>query len=65
MVFSSSITRDIKKQSFNFECKKGDVRFHEFRGKTAKDIVRYRTPHLEDEEPSNVVLIAGGNDLPE
>ena len=23
------------------------------------------TPHLEDEHPSNVVLIAGGNDLPE
>ena len=65
LVFSSSITRDIKKQSFNSDCKGSDVAFHEFRGKKAKDIVRYMTPHLDDECPSNVVLIAGGNDLPD
>ena len=33
LIFSSSITRDIKKQSFNSDCKKSDVVFHEFRGK--------------------------------
>ena len=65
LIFSSSITRDIKKQTFNSECKKSNVVFHEFRGKRAKDIVRYMTPHLEDENPSNVIIVAGGNDLPD
>ena len=65
LIFSSSITRDIKKQSFNFDCKTSDVVFHEFRGKKAKDIVRYMVPHLEDEQPNTVVLVGGGNDLPD
>ena len=63
LVFSSSITRDIKKRTFNTECQKSEVVFHEFKGKRAKDIVRYMIPHLEDEQPSSVVLLAGGNDL--
>ena len=38
--------------------------FQQFKGKKAKDIVRYMIPHLEDEHPTSVVLLAGGNDLP-
>ena len=65
LIFSDSITRDIKKRTFNLECTTTDVIFHEFRGKKAKDIIRYTVPHLEDEQPSSVILAAGGNDLPE
>ena len=65
LIFASSITRDIKKRSFNLECTSSEVVFHEFRGKKAKDIVRYMVPHLEEEQPSSVVFVAGGNDLPE
>ena len=66
LIFSSSITRDITRQqkSFNELCKKSDVRIHEFKGKRASDIVKYMIPHLEDEQPSSVVFVAGGNDLP-
>ena len=66
LVFSSSITRDITRtqRSFNESYKKGDVTIHEFKGKKARDIVRYMQPHLEDEQPSSVVFVAGGNDLP-
>ena len=64
LIVSSSITRDINKHSFNRECKNTNVSFQEFKGKKAKDIVRYMVPHLEDENPSSVVFIAGGNDLP-
>ena len=65
LIFSSSLTRDISRQqsSFNNMCKKSDVRFHEFKGKKACDIVKYMIPHLEEEQPSSVVFVAGGNDL--
>ena len=65
MVFSSSITRDIKKQNISNDCKRGSALFHEFKGKKARDIVRYMNVHLEDTHPHSVVLVAGGNDLPE
>ena len=66
LIFSSSITRDISRQqrSFNEKYKKGNVSFHEFKGKRARDIVKYMVPHLEEEQPSAVVFVAGGNDLP-
>ena len=64
LIFSSSITRGIQKKSFNEDCRTSNVIFHEFKGKTAQDIVRYMPPHLEDEHPTSVVLVAGGNDLP-
>ena len=38
--------------------------FHEFKGKKACDITKYMIPHLEDEQPSSVVFVAGGNDIP-
>ena len=66
LIFSSSITRDITRQrrSFNEMCSKSEVTFHEFKGKKACDIVKYMIPHLEEEQPSSVVFVAGGNDLP-
>ena len=66
LIFSDSITRDITRQRRSFEerCSKSNVAFHEFKGKKASDIVRYMIPHLEEEQPSSVVIIAGGNDLP-
>ena len=66
LIFSSSITRDITRQhrSFNQKCLKSNASIHEFKGKKAADIVRYMIPHLEDEEPSSVVFVCGGNDLP-
>ena len=64
LVFASSITRDIDKRAFSDNCRYGNVTFHEFRGKKAKDIVRYMEHHLEEENPHTVVLVAGGNDLP-
>ena len=66
LIFSSSITRDITRQhrSFNEKCVKSEVVIHEFKGKRASDIVKYMLPHLEEEQPSTVVFVAGGNDLP-
>ena len=63
LIFSSSVTRDIKKGEFNTKCK-SNVVFNEFRGKKAEDIVHYMDHHLERENPHTVVLVAGGNDLP-
>ena len=65
LIFSSSITRDItrQQQSFNEKCRKSNVSIHEFKGKRARDIVKYMIPHLEDEQPSSVMFVAGGNDL--
>ena len=65
LIFSSSITRDITRQhrSFNEKCKNSDVTIHEFKGKKATDIVKYMIPHLEEEQPSSVMFVAGGNDL--
>ena len=66
IIFSSSITRDVTRQQkvFNEKCSKSNVVFHQFNGKKASDIVKYMIPHLEDEQPSSVVFVAGGNDLP-
>ena len=66
LIFSSSITRDITRQqrSFNEKCVKSDVTIHQFKGKRASDIVKYMLPHLDEEQPSSVVFVAGGNDLP-
>ena len=63
LIFSSSITRSLNKHGVSQECK-GKVFFHEFKGKKASDIVRYIDPHLMDNQPHNVMFIAGGNDLP-
>ena len=66
IIFSSSITRDVtrKQREFNEKCSKSNVVFHQFNGKKASEIVKYMIPHLEDEQPSSVVFVAGGNDLP-
>ena len=64
MVFSSSVARDINYKEFNQDLKVGNADFHIFKGKKAKDISRYMIPHIQDENPSNIVFIAGGNDLP-
>ena len=64
MIFSSSIARDINYNEFNKELQAGTAYFHVFKGKKARDISRYMIPHIQDENPSDVVFIAGGNDLP-
>lgn len=66
LIFSSSITRDITRQQrlFKEKYRKGDLAIHEFKGKRASEIVKYMIPHLEEEQPSSVVFVAGGNDLP-
>ena len=63
LIFASSITRDIIKQTFQADCP-GVVKFHEFRGKTAKNILKYMLSHVLEECPRTVVLVAGGNDMP-
>ena len=63
LVFASSMTRDIVKQSFKEDCN-GSVHFHEFKGKPARDIVDYMLTHVMQECPRTVVLVCGGNDLP-
>ena len=64
LVFSSSIAKDINFREFNDELNVGSADFHIFKGKKAKDISRYMIPHIEDENPTDVVFVAGGNDLP-
>ena len=49
---------------FNNDLNVGDAEFHIFKGKRAKDISRYMLLHVEDDNPSDIVLLAGGNDLP-
>ena len=56
------MTRNLKKKELSEECE-GSVSFHEFKGKKAKDIVRYMDVHLMEEQPKSVVFVAGGNDL--
>ena len=57
-------TRDINFKEFNEDLEVGNAKFHIFKGKKAKDISRYMIPHIQDENPSDIVFIAGGNDLP-
>ena len=64
LIFSSSITRDINFREFNDKLEVGKAVFHMFKGKKARDISRYMISHVEDENPSDVVFVAGGNDLP-
>ena len=64
LVFSSSIARNFNWKKFNEKLNVGSADFHIFKGKKARDITRYMTPHLEEDTPTDVVLIAGGNDLP-
>lgn len=64
LVFSSSMTRDIAKRSFKDDCH-GSVYFHEFKGHTARDIVDYMLTHVMQACPRTVVLVCGGNDIPE
>ena len=64
LIFSSSITRDINFREFNNKLEMGKADFHVFKGKKARDISRYMISHVEEENPSDVVFVAGGNDLP-
>ena len=64
LIIASSITRDIKKKEFSENYRYGNARFHEFKGKRAKDIMHYMEHHIEEENPHTVMFVAGGNDLP-
>ena len=64
IVFGSSITRSINKKSMNDQLLNGSIDVHTFSGKTARYITKYMLPHLEEDCPHTVVLVAGGNDIP-
>ena len=63
IVISTSITKGIRISDFN-NSYKGTANFHRFHGGKIKHIKKYARIHLEEERPSSVVIIAGGNDLP-
>ena len=64
LIFSSSITRDIYEQTINKHCTNGTIQIHKFNGKKAKYITQYMIPHMAEENPHTVVLVAGGNGIP-
>ena len=64
LVIGSSHARSIDRKSVNDLLQHGTVDIHSFSGKTARYITKYMRPHLEEECPHTVVLIAGGNDIP-
>ena len=63
-IFSSSITRGIRLNGFNKGYKKGAAIIHRFHGGKVHHIRNYLSTHLEEEKPDSVVIVAGGNDLP-
>ena len=52
-------------QTINKQCTNGSIKIHQFNGKRAKYITQYMVPHVVEENPHTVVLVAGGNDIPE
>ena len=65
MIFSTSITRDIKPNEFNERYKGGrTAKFIRFHGGKARHITTYLPVHLREQHPDTVVLAEGGNDLP-
>ena len=66
IVFSTSVTRDIDETAFNKSCKEGNqTRFIRFRGKEVRHITHYIPTHLNEEHPHRVIILCGGNDLPD
>ena len=66
VVFSTSLTRDIEVNAFNRSCKEGNkTNFIRFRGKKICHIKNYIATHLNEEHPDTVIILGGGNDLPE
>ena len=64
LVFGSSITRSIHREAFNKKLKSGSADIHTFKTKTARYIVKYMLPHIEEDCPHTVVMACGGNDIP-
>ena len=64
MIFGSSHAKSIKRDEFNEELDMGTVDIIAYPGHTAQYITKYMLPHLVEECPHTVVLVAGGNDIP-
>ena len=64
-VFSTSITKHIKKKELNdLYVGEGTISFRRFHGAIARDVKKYIGVHLEEETPESVIIQTGGNDLP-
>ena len=63
LVFSTSITKGIDQGKFNSCYKYGKMRFQKWHGGRVRHIKHYIDSHLEEENPSVVIVQAGGNDL--
>ena len=64
MIFGSSHAKSIKRDEFNEQLDMGTVDIFAYPGYTAEYITKYMLPHLVEECPHTVVLVAGGNDIP-
>ena len=67
LIFGSSHAKSLQKQSFNEqleELESGSADIYAFPGRGVELISKYMKPHLEEDCPHTVVLIAGGNDIP-
>ena len=65
LIFTTSISKGIKPKRFN-NCvdKVKNAKFVRFHGARAKHMPSYVTPRILEENPSTVIIHAGGNDLP-
>ena len=64
IVFSTSMTKGIRLREFNSWYENGTARFRRFHGAHARHIKHYLSTHMEGVTPENVIILAGGNDLP-
>ena len=64
MIFGSSHAKSIKRDMFNEELDMGNADIFAYPGYTAEYITKYMIPHIVEECPHTVVLVAGGNDIP-
>ena len=65
LIFSSSITKGVKKHGFNTAYKNGQATFHRYPGDRARYIKTYIPVHIKDQNPDACMIVAGGNDLAE
>ena len=64
MIFTTSISKNIRLNDFNKHVKSGPAYFRRFHGAKARHMKNYIVSHLEEEKPDAVLIHGGGNDLP-
>ena len=64
MIFSTSITKGIRRNEFNDHYQRGTASFRRYHGDRVRHIKEYLWTHLEESRPKTVILHMGGNDLP-